>query len=81
LESYWIPEVAANRYVLIDSGPLVLAVLVSVAYVIRSTVDTMIGEAPGLIPPPNQPYVLSDDAVKPCLIVLNGPLVLAVAVL
>jgi hypothetical protein len=53
-----------------------LAVAVSVAYVIRSTVDTVAG----LWPPPNQPSFVVPVAANKNLAKLNGPLAEAVFV-
>jgi hypothetical protein len=64
------------RYILAKlNGPLAVAVAVSVAYVMRSTLDCW------GCPPPNQLYVLPSlvDA-KLYLAEVNGPLELAVAV-
>ena len=72
--------VAAIRVLLVVRGPRTLAVLVSVVYVIRCTVD--IRPAPGeLLPPPNHPYVVpSPDAANEPDVKLNGPLLDAVSV-
>ena len=52
---YCIPPAAANPYLAALSGPRTLAVAVSVAYVIRSTVE----KVPGL-PPTNHAAVFSE---------------------
>jgi hypothetical protein len=62
-------------YVLYAIGPRKLAVLVSVAYVIRCTVDII-----GLWPPANHPYVVSPVAVSTVRLNVNGPRILAPAV-
>ena len=74
---YSIPPAAAKEYLAPLSGPRTLAVAVSVANVIRSTVDA-VPVAP--VPPPNQPSVKLPAADKRCLAKLSGPRTLAVAV-
>jgi hypothetical protein len=67
---------AAAKYLLAElSGPRTLAVAVSVAYVIRSTIEFRLS-----VPPPNQPSVVLPAAAKLCLVRLSGPRTLAVAV-
>jgi hypothetical protein len=72
---YWIPEVAAKAALAVFNGPRILAVTVSVAYVILSTVET----GPGR-PPPNHPSVALPVAAGYRLAEDSGPRTLAVAV-
>ena len=60
------------------NGPLADAVAVSVAYVIRSTVEFP-PDTP-VAPPPNQPYVVLPAAPRPYRAAFNDPRVDAVAV-
>ena len=70
-------DAVANISIL--SGPRTLAVAVSVAYVMRCTVDILGGE-PGTLPPPNHPSVLIPAAENLAVDILSGPRTLAVAV-
>jgi hypothetical protein len=65
---------AAKKFLASLSGPRKLAVAVSVAYVIRSTVE----EFPEEIPPPKYPSVVLPAAENLYLAELSGPLTLEV---
>jgi hypothetical protein len=73
---YVLPSLVDAKLYLADvNGPLLLAVLVSDEYVMRSTTDDA-----GDLPPPFQPYDIVPDPLNPRLPIDNGPRTLAVAV-
>ena len=85
LGSYWMPEAAPIEHSATLNGPLILAVAVSVAYVILFIVLVFaqtagLADGEPVYPPPNQPAVESPPAAKYVATELNGPRTEAVAV-